>query len=696
MTELSKIRNIAVIGTFGSGKTTLMESLLLALKAIPHRGSIDKGSTVSDYDADEIRKHMSLNSSLCQVNWEGWQLNFIDTPGFKDYLHEAAVVLNMVENVIFVLDPLKGLDVTTQKLMQSIREKQLPCLFFINKLDHSEADFEAISETISHHPDFKHLFHLSLPIGSGQQLTGMVEVLEQQAWFVDAQGQPSSGEIPADVDADGAYEALVEDVSESDAELLDIYLETGGLPLDKVHATIHNSFKQGNHHLLLAGSGKTGVGVHSLIQALIHYGDDPGERAPTVCYDRHQPQHSWTVELHKEKLFCAYVFKTISDPYVGKISMFRVLSGSIHTDTNVFNANHLTQERFGKLLRLTGKKTEGLNELGVGEIGAVAKLKDTQTGDTLLATPLAAQPFVIYPLVKPEPIYSVAIGPLHKQDENKLASGLHKLKEEDPFFTLSVDPSTHQSVIGGVGQTHVELLIDRLKSHHHVEVEASAPRVPYRETILMSVEAQGKHKKQTGGHGQFGDVWLRLEPLPRGSGFAFESKIVGGVVPRNFWPAVEKGVQAIMQEGLLTRHPITDVKVTLYDGSAHSVDSSELSFQLAARLAFKNAFEKAKPTLLEPILHLEITVPEAATGGIISDLSSRRGHPLGMERNGNLQIIRAQMPLAEVLNYSPVLTSITHGQGTFTAEFSHYAEVPELQKRILIEQFKQAATLVTH
>ncbi|MEZ0368681.1 MAG: elongation factor G, partial [Candidatus Sericytochromatia bacterium] len=638
-----------------------------------------------------------LNSCLCQVNWEGTQFNFIDTPGFKDYLHEAMVVLNMVENVIFVLDPLKGLDVTTQKLMQGVQARQLPCLFFINKLDHSEVDFDEMSEMLNSHADFKHLFHLSLPIGAGAQLSGMVEVLEQQAWFVDAAGQPQTSEIPEDVDAGTAYEALVEDVSETDAELLDIYLETGELPLDKVRETIHNSFKEGNHHLLLAGSGKTGVGLHSLVQALVYYGDHPGERAPTVCYDSTNSENTWKVDLHKEKMFCGYVFKTVTDPYVGKISMFRVLAGSIHTDSNIYNANHASQERFGKLMRLMGKKTENVHELSAGDIGAVAKLKDTQTGDTLLAPALAGHPFVIYPVVKPEPIYSVAISPRHKQDENKLASGLHKLKEEDPFFTLSVDPATHQAVLGGVGQTHVELLIERLKSHYGVEVDVSAPRVPYRETILSPAEAQGKHKKQTGGHGQYGDVWLKLEPLPRGSGFQFESQIVGGVVPRNFWPAVEKGVQAIMQEGILIRHAITDVKVTLYDGSSHSVDSSDLAFQLAAKLAFKNAFEKARPTLLEPILNLEITVPESATGSIISDLSSRRGHPLGMERNGSLQIIRAQMPLAEVLGYSPVLTSVSHGQGTFTAEFSHYAEVPELQRHTLLENFKKLhATPVAH
>ena len=692
MTEISKIRNIALIGTFGSGKTTLLESLLQHLDAIPAAGSIEKGNTVSDHDPDEIRRQMSLSSSLCQFSYAGLQFSLIDTPGFKDYLHEANVVLNVVEAAVFVLDPLKGLDVTTQKLMQLVQDRQLPCLFFVNKLDHAEADFEAFCEQLSQHPNFKDLYHLSQPLKQGAGLSGTVEVLEEQSWVSDGQGPEHAEPLPAG--SDSAYEALVEDVAESDASLLDIYLETGHLPAEQVRQAIHEGIKAGRHPLL-AGSGKTGAGVHGLIQALIDFVPHPGERGAIRCLDRDNPEQGWDVVLQDEKLFCAYVFKTLTDPYLGKISLFRVMAGTVQTDQNVHNASQNAPERLGKLMRLLGKKTESVSELSVGEIGAVAKLKETRSGDTLLAPPLAARAFVLWPLQKPEPIYSVAIAPKHKADENKLATGLHKLKEEDPFFSLSVDPATHQAVIGGVGQTHVELLLERLKSHYHVEVEISEPRVPYRETIQIVAQAQGKHKKQTGGHGQYGDVWLRLEPLPRGAGFAFESQIVGGVVPRNFWPAVEKGVKSIMGEGLLSHHPITDLKVTLYDGSSHAVDSSDLAFQLAARLAFKNAFEQAKPTLLEPILTLEITVPDSATGGILSDLSSRRGHPLGMEANGNLQIIRAQLPLAEVLHYAPVLTSISHGQGSFTAEFSHYAEVPALQQRTLLEEAK-AASAVAH
>ncbi|MBT9544684.1 MAG: elongation factor G [Candidatus Sericytochromatia bacterium] len=689
MTEDSKKRNIAILGTFGSGKTTLVESLLHYLGAISQKGTIEAGTTVSDYDADEIRRHLSLGSSLCQVSTEdGWLFNFIDTPGFQDFLHESLDSLNVVESVILVLDPLKGLDITTQKLMAAIRERHLPCMLFVNKLDHDLADFETFAAQLEETPDFQNLYHLTLPIGHGHNLSGNVEVLEEEAWVTDESREGHAKEIPADVDVAQGLETLVEEVSEEDAHLLDTYLETGHLPVDEVRHVIHDSFKAGHRHLLLSGSGKTGAGLHSLVSALKYLAVHPEERGPVVCQDVENAEKTWEVDLTQEKLFSAYVFKTVTDPYLGKISLFRVFSGSLQNGQNVLNANG-HNERIGKLMRMQGKKTEAVEELVAGDIGAVAKLAHTQTGDTLLATQLSGQTFVLYPLKKPEPIYAVAIAPKHRQDENKLANGLHKLKEEDPYFTLSVDPATHQSVLGGVGQAHVELLIERLASRYHVEVKLSEPRIPYRETITQMAEAQGKHKKQTGGHGQYGDVWLRLEPLPRGAGFVFETQIVGGVVPRNYWSAVEKGVQEILQEGILARQPITDLKVTLYDGSSHNVDSSDLAFQLAAKLAFRNAYEQAKPTLLEPIMQLEITVAEEQTGAILSDLGSRSGHPLGMELQRGVQVIQAELPMAEVLHYPPILTSLTHGQGSFSARFSHYAEMHELQKQQLKDQMRE-------
>lgn len=685
----SQKRNIAVLGTFGSGKTTLVEALLHYLGAVPQKGNVEAGNTVCDYDADEIRRHMSLGSSLCQVQANDWQFNFIDTPGFQDFLQESLDCLNVVENVILVLDPLKGLDITTQKLMAAIRERQLPCLLFVNKLDHDQADFEAFQALLEANPDFHDLYHLTLPIGQGHDLSGTVEVLEESAWVTDGSREGHAEAVPADLDVHPSLETLVEEVSEEDAQLLETYLETGHLPVDEVRHVIHDSFKAGHRHILLSGSGKSGAGLHSLVSALKYLAVHPEERSLLHCQDAEDPGQQWDVELNQEKVFCAYVFKTLSDPYLGKISLFRVFSGRLENGQNVLNANQGQNERMGKLMHLLGKKNEPVQALEAGDIGAVAKLAHTQTGDTLLGTQLAGKPFVIFPLQKPEPIYSVAITPKHHSDDNKLANGLHKLKEEDPYFSLSVDPATHHSVLGGVGQTHVELLIERLASRYHVEVTASAPRIPYRETVTRQAEAQGKHKKQTGGHGQYGDVWLRLEPLPRGSGFLFESQIVGGVVPRNYWSAVEKGVQEIMAEGILARQPITDLKVTLYDGSFHNVDSSDLAFQLAAKLAFRNAYEQAGPILLEPIMQLEITIPESQTGAILSDLGSRRGHPLGMEVQGDIQRIQAELPLAEVLGYAPVLTSLSHGQGSFSARFSHYAPLPEAQKQALIGQVRE-------
>ena len=694
MTEMIKIRNIAVVGTFGSGKTTLLESLLYYMQAIPKRGSIEMGDTVSDFDPDEIRRHMSLNASLAQVEWEGMQYNFIDTPGYSDFIHETVTVLNIVDEVIFVLDPLKALDVTTQNLMTAIKERNLPCLLFVNKLDLDQSDYERFMDTMEKNTDFHDVFHLSLPLGQGQALTGTVEVLEEKGWVSDESLHGHEAKIPPNVDIQATLETLVEEVSESNDQLLDTYLETGHLPIAEVQKIIHDVFKTGKRHLLLSGSAKTGVGLHGLVAALRHLGTHPDEHPATTCYELHNREKNWQLKLHEEKLFSAYVFKTLSDPYLGKISLFRVLSGSLNNGQTVLNANRSSQERIGKIMRLMGKNTTSVGSLDVGDIGVVTKLKETQTGDTLLDSHLSGEPFVVFPLVQPEPIYSVSIQPLQNKDENKLSNGLHKLKDEDPFFTLSVDPHTHLSVLGGVGQTHVELLIERLKTRYEVEVMVSEPRVPYRETITVPAKAQGKHKKQTGGHGQFGDVWLRLEPQERGEGFVFESKIVGGVVPKNYWSAVEKGLREIMAEGILTGHPITDLKVTLYDGSHHAVDSSDLSFQLAAKIAFKAAFEQAKPTLLEPVMKLEITVPEEMTGAVLSDLSGRRGQPLGMESISGLQHIQALLILSEVLHYAPALTSVSHGQGTFSAAFSHYTEVLEPQKSHLIKELNQEPAAV--
>lgn len=693
MAEISKIRNIAVIGSFGSGKTTLTESLLFAFGEIQQRGSIEPGSTVSDYTPDEIRRRRSLQTSLCQSEQEGWQFNLIDTPGGGEALPEVALVLNMVENVVFVIDPLKGLDVTAQKLMALVRQRELPCLCFINRLDQPQADYAAMAAKLAALPEFQNMFHLGLPIGSGAQLSGVVDVLEQQAWL----GADHGAERLADQagqEADAAYETLVEDVSESDAELLDIYLETGSLPLEKVYATIHASVQTGQRPLLLGGSARRGIGLQSLIQALKHYGNHPGERPETCCYDRHQPEQSWAVNLQQEKLFCAYVFKTLHDPQLGKLSLFRVFAGSIQTDTPVFNATQLAGERVGKLLRLSGKQTQSVPALEVGDIGAVARLRETRTGDTLLAQPLAVRPFVVYPLERPEPIYAVAIAPLHAQDAQRLSLNLQQLTQEDPFLTVTADELENQW-LAGMGPAHVETQLERLRQAS-IELTVSAPRVPYRETIARHAEAIGRFRQPAGGQGPGAEVRLKLEPLPRGGGFRFETQVSGGAIPRAFWSAVEAGVRAGLLQGPLTRYPLTDLKVTLLDGVYHPVDSSEEAFQQAARLAFAKACEQAQPILLEPILEVGIAVPEAITGNVLSDLGSRHGRPLGIERHLGLQLIRAEMPMAEVLNYAPALAALSQGQGYFDAHFSHYAEVPALQQRILISRLNQPEQLLAH
>lgn len=691
MTNSDKIRNVALIGTFGSGKTTLTESILYGIGAINAKGNVEKGDSVSDYDPDEIRKNLSLNSSLCQGQWKEYQLNFVDTPGHPNYLNDSRAVMNAVDMVVLVVDGIKGVDVTSQKLWMNAQERNIPRFIFINKLDSDQVNLEEVVEDLTSIRLFKNAKLLTKPIGKGESLSGLADLSQGKAyiWKDKSAANPKLEAVPDDVDISAEYEEFVESIAESDEELLEKYLEEGELSSDDMAAGLKKAFVNQDLALILCGSAKDGVGSQALIDAIIRFGPSPLDKGEITCYDALEEGKTWECKLQDEQLFCGQVFKTISDPYLGKISLFRVLSGSIKADENTYNVRLNKSGRFGKIFRLLGKKQSAVSELKVGDIGAVAKLKETQTGDTMLSAAASSNPFHVYPIKFPEPIYSVAITPKTKNDENKLGTCLHRLKEEDPFFQVSVNPISRKTVLGGMGQTHVDLIVQRLKSRFEVEVDTSPPQVPYRETITAKAEAQGKHKKQSGGSGQYGDVHLRLEPLERGSGFEFVSSIVGGVVPRNYWPAVEKGVKGLMEEGLTIKNPIVDVKVDLFFGSYHAVDSNDLSFQLAARLAFKNAFANARPTILEPILDLEITVPEESTGDIISDMSSRRGRPLGMERSGRLQVIKAQLPMAEALNYAPSLTSITRGQGRFTAEFSHYEEVPSHIQDELISAFKR-------
>ena len=689
--NITKVRNIAIIGPLGSGKTSLVESLLFTMGAITQKGTVEGGDTVSDYDQDEIRKQMSLNSSFASCEYKEYKFNIIDTPGANDYLNDSKTALHAADCVVLLIDAQKGIEVNVQKLWQYCKEEKLPIIIFINKLDVNDTDYFEVLKEINDNLEGKSI-PVYLPVGQGQNIKSMIDIIANKAYIWQDVNKPEGefGDVPeSEKKLIEEYKGnLYETIAELDDALLEKYLEGEEIGNDELAKNLTKGFKNNSIAFIVGGSGKNNIGTKSLIDLLIRFGPSPDEHLPIICEDI-TTNEKWECRLQDEKLFLAYVFKTVSDPYAGKISMFRLFAGQVSGEDSFYNANLRTTERFGRIFTLAGKKQTPVTELHCGEIGAIAKLKETQTGNTLMATASSSRPFTIYPLKIPAPIYAVAITPKTKNDENKLGNCLSKLKEEDPFFNVSIESHTHKTVLGGMGQTHVELNVDRLKSRFNVDIETTPPKIPYRETVTLKGEAQGKHKKQTGGHGQFGDVWLRLEPLPRGEGFVFASEIVGGAVPKQYIPAVEKGVVDIMNEGILIAHPIIDTKATLYFGSYHDVDSSELSFKLAARRGFKNAYEKANPVILEPILNVEVTAPDTYTGDIISDLNSRRGKVLGIDTKGKLQLIKAQVPMAEAVSYSPVLTSITKGQGSFLAEFSHYEELPHILKDKIINECKE-------
>ena len=685
--DIKKIRNVAVVGPLGSGKTSLLESMLFTMGVIPQKGAVESENTVSDYDPDETRKRISLNSAVATCEYQGYKFNFIDTPGSNDYLNDSKAAMLGADSVVLVIDAQKGIEVNVHRLWQYAKEHKLPVTIFVNKLDVSDTDYFETVKAITDNLDGK-TAPVYTPIGKGASMNGLVDLIEEKAYIWKDHNKP----VAEAVDIPDSEKKSVEDnksklhesTAELDDALLEKYLEGEEITKDELIQNLTKGYKSDSIALIMGGSGKNNIGTKCLIDTLLKFAPSPDERAPIVCEDVTSGE-KWECKVQGEKLFLVYVFKTISDPYAGKISMFRVFSGQVLGDDTFYNANLHSTERFGRVFTLLGKKQTPVAELNCGEIGAIAKLKETQTGHTLIPTASSGRPFMIFPLKFPAPIYSVAITPKTKNDENKIGNCLARLKEEDPFFTISIEPHTHKTVIGGMGQTHVELILERLKSRFNLELETTPPKIPYRETITFKAEAQGKHKKQTGGHGQFGDVWLRLEPN-KGAGFVFASEVVGGSVPKQYIPAVEKGVTEIMNQGILIAHPIEDVKVTLYFGSYHPVDSSELSFKLAARKSFRTAYEKANPVILEPLLNVEITAPDTYTGDIIGDLNMRRGRVMDIDTKGKLQVIKAQIPMAEAVSYSPILTSITKGQGSFVAEFSHYEELPAMLKEKIVTE----------
>jgi elongation factor G len=673
--EPGKIRNVAVVGHRGTGKTSLVEAMLFQAGATNRLGTIEAGSTVSDWDEDEQRRNMSLAAAVAHLEWQGRKINLIDTPGDAGFVGDAIAALRVVEGALFVASGVMGVEVQTARLWKRAAEGELSRVVFVNMLDRERADFfrvlGALQEQLS-----EHCVAIHLPIGAEHELTGIVDLLHMCAYMSpEGQREGKATEIPAELQAqvDEYHTRLLDAVVETDESLMERYLEGEELPVEEVAHALKDAVTRGELFPVACGVATKNLGTAALLDLIVEGVPSPAKKGAPI-----EIEGAGT---------SAFVFKTIADPFAGRINVFRVLNGSIKADTTVVNVRGHTKERIGHLLELQGKEHNPTNELGPGDIGAVAKLKETQTGDVLLD----AERDVELPRIGfPEPVMSFAVSPKAKGDEEKMASGLRRLAEEDPTIHLTRDAQTGEELLSGLSQIHVEVAVERLRRRFGVDVELHQPRVPYLETIRKEARAQGKYKKQTGGRGQYGDAHIVIEPMESREGYEFVDKIVGGVIPQGFRPAVDKGIQEAMQHGDLAGAPVQGVRVRLVDGSYHTVDSSEMAFKIAGSMAFKSAYEKADPVLLEPIMEVEVTIPDEAVGAVNGDLNSRRGRLLGMEPRGGMTSIKAEVPMAEILTYSQSLTSLTGGRGDYAMHFVRYEEVPShIAQKVIADNQKE-------
>ena len=683
--EVSEIRNVGVIGHGAAGKTSLASALLFDAGAVSRLGKVEQGNTVTDYDDEEIHRKVSITSSLCFLEWNKKKIHLIDTPGYGTFIAGAKGALRVADSAVTVVCGVAGVEVQTEKAWSFAEEFALPRLLFINKLDRERASHSRALESIQSRFG-RSAVPVQIPIGSEKDFKGLVDLLSMKAhlWEKDESGKFRTEEIPADVleEAKAAREKLVEMVAETDEKLMEKFFEAGDLPDAELRSGLAGAVKERKIFPVLCGSALLNIGAQPLLDALLDLLPSPAERGEIRGIDPKTKEEIVRKPLPTEP-YSAFVFKTIADPFSGRITLFRVYSGTIKSDSSVHNVTRGLAERLGALSVMQGKELIHVTEAKAGDIAAIPKLKETHTGDTLADK---AHPILYAPVIFPEPSISFAIEPKSRGDEEKISNALQRLADEDPTIKVSRDPRTHEMLISGTGELHVEVAVAKMKKKFGVEAILHPPKVPYLETIKAKAEGHGRHKKQTGGHGQFADCKIRMEPMPRGGGFEFVDEIFGGSIPQNFRPAVEKGVQESRLRGYLAGFPVVDFRVILYDGAYHTVDSSEMAFKIAGHMAFKAAMEHARPTLLEPIMHVSVETPEEFMGDIMGDLNSRRGRVQGMEAQGHTQIIRAQVPMSEMLSYSNTLKSITGGRGGYHMEISHYEEVPgQIQTKIIAE-----------
>jgi elongation factor G len=682
--EGANIRNVAVMGHGHAGKTSLASAMLYTAGATQRLGRVDDGTATTDYDDEEIARKMSIATSLAYVEWGKTKINVLDTPGFSMFVHETKLALPVVEAAVVVVDGVAGVEVVTQRVWSYCEELQTPRLIVASRMDRERADAGRVLESLT--AAFgRTVIPLELPIGSEKSLSGVVDLVRMKAYTYElgGNGKGKETEIPANLkdEAQAAHEKLVEMIAEGNDALMEEFFDKGTIPEEHLIPALHDAIREDRIFPVLFASGLGNIGADRVMDFIVDYTPAPTERGAVqgeVTSGNGEPPRRKVADSEPLSL---YVFKTVSDPFAGRISYFKVFSGVVKNDVSVQNFTRGTQEKLAHISIMQGKTAVPVTELHAGDIGAVAKLRETLTGDTLgdKAAPIQ------YPKVKlPEPAITFAIEPKSRADEDKLGTGIHKLMEEDAMLRFFRDPQTKEFLIAGTGQQHIEVAVSKMKKRYHTEVNLKAPKVPYRETIRGRADVQGRHKKQTGGHGQFGDCKIKMEPLPRGGTFEFVNDIFGGAIPRNFIPAVEKGIKDAAARGYLAGYPVVDFKVILYDGSYHDVDSNDLSFQLAGRIAFKKAMEQAKPTLLEPIMAVEITVPDEFAGTIMGDLNSRRGRIQGMDNKAGNTVVKAEVPMAEMLTYGADLTSMTQGRGSFNMEMHHYDVVPaQLQEKII-------------
>lgn len=680
--KTENLRNVGLIGHGSAGKTSIAEAMLFNTGVLDRFGKVDDGNTTTDFDPEEIKRRISISAAVAPCDWKDVRINLIDTPGYFDFVGELVASLKVCDGAVIAVDSVSGVEVGTEKAWDLVEEREIPCMFFINKMDRENANFSKVEAQLREVFGNK-LVPIEIPIGSESSFKGVIDLIEMKAKIIE-------GNKTVEVDIPSGYEdqieefrnIIIEAAAQSDEELMEKYFSGEELTKDEIVKGLRLGVISGDVVPILCGSAVKNIGIVTAMNAIEKFFPSPAD------VEEYELKNLKSGEMENRKYdvsspFSAHVFKTVADPFVGKISMFRVMSGSINSDTEIYNTNKEKKERLSALFLLRGKKQLPMTKLIAGDIGAVAKLQFTTTGDTLCDI---ANPVMFDEIKFPEPNIAMAIEPKSKGDEDKIGSGLQRLMEEDPTLKVEKNVETRQTLISGIGEQHLEVVTKKLANKFGVDVVLKDPKVPYRETIKKSAKAEGKHKKQSGGHGQYGHVWVEFEPTTDGStDFEFVDKIVGGVVPRQYIPAVEKGLRECMEEGVLAGYPAVNVRCTLYDGSFHPVDSAEMPFKIAASLAYKKGMADANPVLLEPIYYVEVSVPDQYMGDIIGDLNKKRGRVLGMEPVGKLQKVSAEVPLSEMFKYATDLRSMTQARGSFTMKFVRYEEVPAQIAQKVIE-----------